>query len=975
MHQRRSVLWALLICAGFAASCKCNAPPVKQGLKPEGVPCGADAECETGLCDALPAAEKLCMRKCTSECKESEVCTLLGLDRYGCVPERAGLCDACTKDSDCPYPADRCMRLGDERICGRDCSFDNKCPSSFRCVEGTALDGALVANQCQPTSGTCKCTVYNGGQEIPCEETNAIGTCTGKKRCVPPAGYGLCSAHVPADEACNGIDDDCNGQMDEDLGDTSCGVGECARTVANCANGAPQTCIAGDAGVESCDEKDNDCDTVVDNGFDKQGDVANCGTCGNACSLPNATPACVGGLCTVASCNPGFWDIDLLPANGCEYACVVTNGGVEICDGLDNDCNKVVDDGFSTVTDPLNCGTCGRVCNVANGHVATYACGAGNCGIATCDVGYADCDQVYTTGCEVNTTSSLTHCSGCNLPCTTPHATPTCDQSQCKVLTCDTGWKDCNTLVPDGCEIDSRSDLNNCGTCTNTCSFPNATPDCTNSICGYTCLPNFWDLDGNAANGCEYACTFVASVDLPDLGFVDANCDGIDGEVTNGIFVAPPAAGGNNANSGTRAAPKATITGGMTAAVATSKRDVYVAQGSYGETVAPSAGKGVYGGYQAGTWSRSMGNAVSVVGTNPPLLIDSASNTSVQLMSFIGANATGLSASGYGALIRNSASVLLEGLTITAGAGSTGQGGGIGSTGASGLNGGPGQPGCEESSGLCSGCPRPLGGAGGTSSCGRTGGVGGQPGRSGSAGDPGGTGTGGTAGGAGRGCCQGNSTAPAVNNGATGATPGPAASGVHGSGFGTVNVSGYVPALTTHGLDGLHGNGGGGAGAGGGGVVNCDSYGSAGGGGGAGGCGGQGGRRGESGGASIGIFLYNSSVTGNAVSITSGNGGQGGNGGSGGSGGSPGYGGGTSYGGGSEQDDGSNGGTGGRGGYGGLGGPGGAGGGGPTIGVVSAAFSSWNPINGTTIATGTAGAAGTSPGGSGQPGLNQATYP
>ena len=40
---------------------------------------------------------------------------------------------------------------------------------------------------------------------------------------------------------------------------------------------------------------------------------------------------------------PGMIDCDGDPANGCEYACVPT--GPETCDGVDNDCNCVVDEG------------------------------------------------------------------------------------------------------------------------------------------------------------------------------------------------------------------------------------------------------------------------------------------------------------------------------------------------------------------------------------------------------------------------------------------------------------------------------------------------------------------------------------------------------------------------------------------------------------------------------------------------------
>jgi hypothetical protein len=42
--------------------------------------------------------------------------------------------------------------------------------------------------------------------------------------------------------------------------------------------------------------------------------------------------------------------------------CVPTNGGIEICDGLDNDCNGQIDDVPESrlIGDPKNCGACGN---------------------------------------------------------------------------------------------------------------------------------------------------------------------------------------------------------------------------------------------------------------------------------------------------------------------------------------------------------------------------------------------------------------------------------------------------------------------------------------------------------------------------------------------------------------------------------------------------------------------------------------
>jgi hypothetical protein len=108
-------------------------------------------------------------------------------------------------------------------------------------------------------------------------------------------------------------------------------------------------CEPSNGGTETCDGLDNNCDGVTDEGFDFQNDVKNCGTCNHICSYPFATASCVMGTCQQGACLAGFYDRDP-NTPGCETACAKTNGGVEICDGLDNDCNGLIDDNVAAAT-------------------------------------------------------------------------------------------------------------------------------------------------------------------------------------------------------------------------------------------------------------------------------------------------------------------------------------------------------------------------------------------------------------------------------------------------------------------------------------------------------------------------------------------------------------------------------------------------------------------------------------------------
>jgi hypothetical protein len=85
----------------------------------------------------------------------------------------------------------------------------------------------------------------------------------------------------------------------------------------------------------------------------------------------------------------------------------------ETCNGLDDDCDGDVDNGFDLLNDVNNCGTCGHVCSLPN---ATAGCVNGQCTIVACDEGWADCDGNPANGCERAIVDDNENC-GCGVNC------------------------------------------------------------------------------------------------------------------------------------------------------------------------------------------------------------------------------------------------------------------------------------------------------------------------------------------------------------------------------------------------------------------------------------------------------------------------------------------------------------------------------------------------------------------------------
>ncbi len=982
-----------------------------------GCPCGTNGECVGGYC-VESTDGFVCTEECFEECPAGWGCK--GLAGFGsdmvflCVPVAKKLCFPCKKHEQCA--GGRCVALDDASYCALNCDGQNPCPDGFDCAE-KVIDGT-PETVCVPASGSCDCLKDHEGALKPCQETNLFGTCYGYAECDPTSGWSACSAPTPAAEECNGLDDDCDGQIDEDVPESEpCTAenenGVCTGT-ATCLGPLGYVCQAQEPASEACDYMDNDCDNLVDEGFvdgeGKYSDYFHCGSCSITCAsgFPNAKAKCDASKavpkCIVDSCDPGYYKLN-------DYQCIPNTAS--LCEPCTTNENCLFE-GAQCVT--LSDGKfCAKPCEGDTDCPAGYACKTSGESLQCLPVtGSCTC-----TGDNLDLSKS---CSSTwppqplpDEPSITCYGFQFCTQSgwtECQLPDeeCDDSDNDCNGIVDDPF-VDGQGKYftdENCGQCGNNClalSFSNAAGVCDKNKaipdCKMQCKAGYSDVNLNPNDGCE--CLFVSNQDTPDG--IDQNCDGVDGEVTGGVFVAK---NGKDTNPGTIELPALTLGAAIGKAEASGKRDVYVATGVYVESVTLKQGVNLYGGYSADFKVRHILLYETVImGLAPTQEKPGAvtvGNVSSKATTFDGFTVFGYdnedpSEGSYGIYIRDSGDKLaVRNCHVYAGSGGDGQKGTDGQDGLDGQDGANGIKAYLYSSYLCNaGGAISNGAAGGSQTCTGVAVAGGKGGSSycplsnsaPKAGEPGTGGSGpgaGTGGGAGWdaqfstdcGLCN----VPSETNPMDGAMGGHGKDGTYGSAGqgckaagGSVTGGLWVPTSGGNGQGGGHGGGGGGGGAGAGVdslLFSCtDQVGGTGGGGGSGACAGTAGTGGSGGGGSFGIFLYYSVAPASVPVIESnwvqgasgGSGGTGGNGGTGGIGGAGGAGG-TEF---SSAWCARAGGGGGNGGHGGHGGGGGGGCGGVSYCVYASGQGGVSLANIKTKNQCVPGAGG--PGGSGGPSI------
>jgi DMSO/TMAO reductase YedYZ heme-binding membrane subunit len=226
--------------------------------------------------------------------------------------------------------------------------LDNNC-------NGQADDGcSCISNQtqaCGSNIGECKKGVQS------CQQNGSWGNCVGETK--------------PGIEICDNKDNNCDGSTDEgfDKGiSCSMGLGECLSSgIKACAlNGSITVCNATikNSQVEICDNKDNDCDNLTDEGFDKG---ANCSIGLGECLSSGIKVCALNGSITV--CNA-----------------TIKNPINETCDNKDNNCDGSTDENLTTCLTSANCISLWNCTNWSNcsAGIKTRACNdTNNCTIKT----------------------------------------------------------------------------------------------------------------------------------------------------------------------------------------------------------------------------------------------------------------------------------------------------------------------------------------------------------------------------------------------------------------------------------------------------------------------------------------------------------------------------------------------------------------------------------------------------------------
>jgi hypothetical protein len=427
----------------------------------DGCPCTVDADCSAITICADTANGKQCLVPCASgtACANDTACVNIpgpdtlttDDDKSVCAPKFPHLCDPCTASTPCPSVGmDKvaCIGLGTSSTgtdsdgaagwyCSNFCLTDSDCPSEYACLSANTVDGD-TATFCRPKTNTCTCsaaaiaskasTTCASGKTTP--DGTTITGCKGARTC-DAAGLSACSAPVPVTETCDNVDNDCNGVTDDGLASMCDDKNGCTSDL--CQGGI---CLALPIAA-SCDDG-NLCTTS---------DMCSGSKCGGVavdCDDKNA--------CTTDTCDSAIGCVHVNTTDACEDGDACTTGDTckdgACISGSTNSCQCASDADCAPYEDGNKCnGTlyCAKaaspfVCKV--NPVTVVTCNPANdtlCSVNTCTPGDGTCAAVaQNNGKSCDDSNVCTTGEICaDTTCTPQGSLPCNDDNDCTNDSCD----------------------------------------------------------------------------------------------------------------------------------------------------------------------------------------------------------------------------------------------------------------------------------------------------------------------------------------------------------------------------------------------------------------------------------------------------------------------------------------------------------------------------------------------------------
>jgi hypothetical protein len=348
----------------------------------------------------------------------------------------------------------------------------------------------------------CNGKIDDGFPQLGVECSAGVGACMrmGKTVCSADLKSVVCDAvpakPAPIDLCKNGIDDDCDGQVDEDFPSwgTICyaGVGDCKRAglwVCNDAkDGIECNAIPGPPGPELCGtHHDENCDGNIDEGF------------------PDLGQPCSDGI---GHCKAnGFRICD--PADLTKTRCSAVKGDPEpeSCNGIDDNCDGQIDENDPQGGAECVTGSSGE-CGIGHMH-----CREGHLVCVpdhppapeVCDGKDNDCDGIIDNGFHIGEACDgpdLDYCKRGTMQCATLYSSECVGDAPYTPEICNGLDDNCDGRVDE--DWDFFNDPNNCGGCNIVCSGLNVdVRQCTSGACNPLCSPGYQSCDGSLQNGCE----------------------------------------------------------------------------------------------------------------------------------------------------------------------------------------------------------------------------------------------------------------------------------------------------------------------------------------------------------------------------------------------------------------------------------------------------------------------------------------